>query len=73
MSLIKKARRKLAYGEISVSEFRDRYLFYYAEKGFKHKCHTELKQLLIDDAITVEDLLLQRRFLEKRVYMEVAI
>ncbi len=68
MSRIEEARRKLAYGEISVSEFRDICLFYYAEKGFKHKCYTELEQLLIDDAITVEEFLLQRRFLDKSIH-----
>ncbi|MFW6109250.1 MAG: glycosyltransferase [archaeon] len=68
MSLIEEARRKLAYGEISVSEFRDICLFYYAEEGFEHKFYTELEQLLIDDAITVKEFFDQRRFLEKSIH-----
>ncbi|MBD3171172.1 glycosyltransferase [Candidatus Bathyarchaeota archaeon] len=68
MSLIEEARRKLAYGEISVSEFRDRCLLYYEEEGLEHKCYTELEQLLIDDAITVEEFFEQRRFLEESIH-----
>jgi len=70
MNILDEAQQKLAHGDISVDEFRKMCLFHYEAEGIEHNCYTELEQLLIDDAITVEEFIDNRKKIMESIYSE---
>lgn len=68
MDLLEEAKQKLALGEIPVSEFRKLCLLHYENEGIEHNCYTELEQLLIDDEITVEEFIGQRKQMQESIF-----